>query len=200
MKNELFFVTGNEGKFLEVKYFIEKYEPSLTVKMFNADLFEHQTIDQKQIAIDKAIQAWKMLKKPVLVDDAAIYFDKYPNFPGTITKFIFKGLGLEGILKLVEDDNRATFLLYIAYADSDGQVELFEGTCKGKIITPFEKKAHPSLPWDDIFVPNGSDKTYSQLHQNMGDFEGFEQYGYRFFALQKFLDWYRANRLKNKTR
>lgn len=190
MKNELFFVTGNEGKFLEVKYFLEKYEPNLVVKMFNADLFEHQTTDQKQIAIDKAIQAWKMLKKPVLVDDAAIYFDKYPNFPGTITKFIFKGLGLNGILKLVEEDNRATFLLYIAYVDSDEKVEIFEGACKGKIIVPFEKKAHPSLPWDDLFVPDGSEKTYAQLRQN----DDFEKYGYRLFALQKFLDWHRANR------
>jgi non-canonical purine NTP pyrophosphatase (RdgB/HAM1 family) len=190
MSNEIYFVTGNEGKFLEVKYYIEKYEPNWTVKRFDADLFEHQTTDQKQVAIDKAKQAWQLLRKPVLVDDSAMYFDRYNNFPGVMTKFVFGGLGLEGILKLVEGDNRATFLLYLAYVDSDGEPHLFEGICKGKIVPPTENLAHPMLPWDDIFVVENLDKTYSQLRQT----NEFEKYGSRLLALSKFVDWHKQNR------
>jgi len=190
MTKELYFVTGNEGKFLEVKYYIEKYEPNWVVKRLAADMFENQTTDQKQVAIDKAHQAWNLVHKPVLVDDAAIYFDRYKSFPGVMTKFLFKGLGLEGILKLVEGDNRATFLLYLAYADNDGEVHVFDGTCKGKIVPPVEKLAHPSLPWDDIFIPENSDKTYAQLRLD-GE---FEKYGYRLFALSKFVEWHKKNR------
>lgn len=187
MSKELYFVTGNEGKYLEVKYYIEKYEPNWIVKRVDIDLFENQTTDQKQVAIDKAKQAYNILKKPVLVDDAAIYFDRYNCFPGVLTKFLFSGLGLEGILKLVQGDNRAIFLLYLVYADSEDKVEIFEGKCKGKIIEPKEFLAHKSLPWDDIFVPENSDKTYARLRQ-LGE---FEKYGYRLFALSKFVDWHK---------
>ena len=41
-------------------------------------------------------QAYKILKKPLITDDTAIYFEGYPGFPGTFTKFVFQGLGFSG--------------------------------------------------------------------------------------------------------
>lgn len=59
---ELYFVTGNPVKFQEVSTFFAKYAPQISVKQFDVDLPEIQTLDQTAIAVDKARQAWNLLK------------------------------------------------------------------------------------------------------------------------------------------
>ena len=120
---------------------------------------EIQTLDQKAIALDKAQQAWNHLHHPVLVDDSGIYFDHYNNFPGTLTKFIYHGIGFEGILKLTQDDNRATHKLYMVFKDSDEEQHVFEGFCEGTIVEPESFESHPELPYDAVFMPKGASKT-----------------------------------------
>jgi XTP/dITP diphosphohydrolase len=188
MKKVIYYATTNTGKFDEVKRYINKHEPSIDLLPFTEDLPEIQTTDQRVIAIDKANQAWQALKKPVLVDDSGIYFDHYNNFPGTLSKYVFYGIGFEGILKLTENDNRATMRLFMIYKESDQGYEIFEGITKGKIVHQTTLPSHPSLPYDAIFMPDGADKV-------MGLIRGTDEekkYAYRLKALQKFLEWYKA--------
>ncbi len=191
MSKELYYVTGNDGKFKEVKDFLERYNPEITLKQYHVDLVEHQTFDQRAIALSKAKQGWDLLQKPLLVDDAGIYFEKYNNFPGVFTKFIYHGIGFEGLLKLTEEDSRAYFLLYLVYIDGPKSYEVFEGKCQGKIT--WEQNgatAHPKLPYDEIFLPDGSAKTYAQLRGS----QEMDEYAYRLKALRKFLKWFKDER------
>ena len=188
MRNTIFYVTSNHGKFEEVRGYIEAHEPSIELLQFDTDLEELQTLDQLAIAKSKASQAWKMLQKPLLVDDAAIYFDAYNNFPGTLTKFVHQGIGYDGIFKLLDENNKAHFLLQMVYVD-EKRLQAFEGFCEGVIIKPKEFKAHPSLPWDAIFIPEGTNKTYSELRES-GD---VDEYLYRIRALKKFLAWFKQS-------
>ena len=185
-KKEIYYVTGNEGKFEEVKNFIQRHQPSICLKQCDIDLIEQQTTDQKSIAMSKAKQGWEKIGKPLLVDDSGIYFEKYKNFPGTMTKFLFEGIGFDGILKLVEGNNRACFLLHMVYVDGPNSFKIFEGRCDGQVITPPDLLAHPRLPYDDIFLPDGSDKTCSQMRGT----EEMDEYAYRLRAMKKFLDWW----------
>jgi non-canonical purine NTP pyrophosphatase (RdgB/HAM1 family) len=189
MKKRIFYATTNAGKFDEIKRYTSEHEPSIEFKQFDQDIPEIQSINQEAIAIDKAETAWKLLKEPVLVDDAGIYFDHYNEFPGTLSKFIFRGLGFEGLLKLVEDDNRATKRLYMIYKDNDDDHHIFEGVCKGKIVRPEKFLAHSTLPYDAIFVPDGSDKTMGQIRGTDEE----KKYAYRLLALQKFLIWFKKH-------
>jgi non-canonical purine NTP pyrophosphatase (RdgB/HAM1 family) len=186
MAHELYYVTGNAGKFEEVSEFIKRRAYGIVLKQADLDLEEIQTLDQKGIAIRKAQQAWSIVKKPLLVDDAGIYFEQYHRFPGTLTKFVYEGIGWQGILKLMSDDHRATFLLYLVYCDGPDSYQVFEGTCPGKIVEPKEFIAHPGLPYDDLFVPNGTHKTYAQMRGT----QELDQYAYRLLAVEKFLTWY----------
>ncbi len=182
----IYYATGNTGKFEEVQDFINRNNHDITIKQADIDLIEMQTLDQKSIAIHKAQQAFEKLQKPVLIDDSGVYFEKYHRFPGTLTKFVYHGIGFEGILKLVEDDHRATFLLYLIYIDGPDSYKIFEGKCEGTIVPPKEFLAHSELPYDDIFLPHGSTKTYAQMRGT----QEIEQYAYRLLALKKFLNWY----------
>ncbi len=184
---EILYATGNQGKFAEVAHFIADHEPSLAIKQFDADIPEIQTTDQRAIAIDKAKRAWDLARKPLLIDDAGIYFDKYNKFPGALTKYIWQGLGFEGIKKLIEEGESAKFLLYMVYIDGPNSYEIFEGECIGTLIKPAAFNALPTLPFDAIFIPQGSTQTYAQLR----DTPEAKKYLYRLRALQKFLTWYK---------
>jgi len=189
VKKTIYYATTNAGKFDELKRYIKSNEPSIELKQFDKDLPEIQTIDQKAIALDKAQQAWNHLHQPVLIDDSGIYFDHYNNFPGTLTKFIYHGIGFEGLLKLTEDDNRATKRLYMVFKDSDEEQHIFEGICPGTIVRPESFDSHPSLPYDAIFKPNGADKTMALMRGTDEE----KKYSYRLQALRKFLDWYKTH-------
>lgn len=183
--SEIYYVTSNAGKFEEVKYYLERYAANIQIKQFDADIEEIQSLDQVAVTIDKVKKAFALLKKPVLVDDGGIFFDAYHQFPGTLSKFVFQGIGFEGIFKLVADNNKAAFILNLAYYDGKN-MEVFEGRCDGIIVQPKDFSAHPQLPFTAIFKPHGSDKTFAELRYTAE----FEQYSFRQRALKKFLEWF----------
>jgi len=186
LNHTIAYVTGNLGKYEEVKTFIHHNCPQIQIDHIIIELDEMQTLDQKAIAISKAKQAYAQVKRPLLIDDSAVYFDKYHRFPGTLTKFVYHGIGFEGILKLVEDDHRATCLLYLIYIDGDDSYTIFEGKSHGKIVSPSQFIAHADLPYDDIFLPDGASKTYAQMRGT----KEIEKYAHRLKAVKKFLVWF----------
>ena len=188
-KIEIYYVTGNPGKFDEVKRYLEAHEPTIDLIQFDADLPEPQTLDQRHIAKTKARAAWELLKKPLIVDDSGIFFDAYNHFPGTLTKFVHKGIGFDGIFTLTAKNNKATFRLTLAFCDGDDRLALFDGSCAGTIVKP-RAEAPPTLPWDAIFKPDGSDKTYAELRGTDGE----DEYFYRIRAIKAFLSWYKMKK------
>lgn len=185
MKKIIYYATDNQGKFEQVKNYIGKHNPHITIKQFKAEISEIQTLDQKKIALDKAQKAWALLKKPLIIDDSAIYFEKYNKFPGTLTRYIFEGIGFNGILSLIDVGDKATFLLYLVYIDGPKSFKIFKGKCSGTLTKPKKFSGHEKLPYSCLFIPDGSKKTYAQLH---GTKEG-NKYLYRLKALKKFLKW-----------
>lgn len=185
---KIYYATGNTGKFEEVVQFFKEHMPEVEVLMCDRDFPEIQTLDQRTIAVNKARQAWEYLNEPVLADDAGVYFEKYNNFPGVYTKFVYEGIGLEGLFRLVEPGDRATFRLTLAYYHGDHQCEVFEGIVPGSISHQITAPAHPQLPYDALFVPdNSGNRTFSELRKT----EEHIQFNYRVHALKKFLAWHR---------
>ncbi|OIZ97955.1 hypothetical protein BEV13_07200 [Rickettsiella grylli] len=187
MNHKLYYVTNNAGKFEEVSHFFTKMAPSFHIKQWAIDIDEIQSLDQTIVVRDKVKKAYKRVQQPLLLDDGGLFFAAYHQFPGTLSKFVFQGLGFKGLLKLVEDDNRASFILQLAYTDGL-QTELFEGICQGSIVLPEDFPSHPTLPLTAIFKPDGSDKTLAQLRYT----DHFFHFSFRQRALKKFVDWYQT--------
>ena len=190
MQKEIYYVTTNDGKFEEVADFIQRNEPQIKLKQFKTDIPEIQILDQKAIAIDKAKKAWNIIKKPLLIDDAAIYFEKYNNFPGTLTKHVAQGIGFEGIKKLIDSEDKATLLLHMVYIDTPEKVTIFEGKSEGTLIKPEKFSGNPNLPFGCFFIPNGSTKTLTQMKKTK---EG-DKYNHRLKALKEFLKWWKERK------
>jgi len=113
-KKEILFITDNKSKLEEASKIANEYGIQVIGKKIK--LPELMTPNEEEIIIEKAKYAFEKIKKPLIVDDAGIYFEAYPNFPGAFTKFIIKLLGFEGIFKLLEGkDKKAYFQCTIGF-------------------------------------------------------------------------------------
>ncbi|XOB40473.1 MAG: non-canonical purine NTP pyrophosphatase [Candidatus Nealsonbacteria bacterium] len=184
-QKEVLFITGNKSKLAETTKMAERF--SVKIVGQKANLFEPMVSDSTKILIDKAKDAYKKFGKPLIVDDAGIYFGAYPNFPGVFTKFIIKLLGFNGIIKLLEGKSKdAYFKCTIGFIDEKlDQPLLFEGISKGKITEKISINFNGNFEFNSIFIPEGESKTFSEM-----SIEERSKHCHRDRALEKFLSWY----------
>ena len=179
-KKILYYVTSNPSKFKLFAQFLPT-NASFSLERIDADLFEEQTEDQEKIAISKAKQAWQQIGKPLLVDEYGVCFTKYKEFPGTFTKFAYKGLGYEGICRLLDDGDELSVVVTIVLIYGPDAYKLF----KISKVGTFRKVYNPDLffLFDSTFVPQGLHKTYVELKEQ--DPELFKEHYYRALAAKE---------------
>jgi XTP/dITP diphosphohydrolase len=185
MSKTLLFVTTNNGKFQEVQRWLAELAPQMQLEQAALDLPEYQSLEVHKVALGKAQEAWQLLKKPLLIDDGGIYLEKYNKFPGTLSKYVLEGIGLEGVFALAQDDPRAYFLNCFTYIEGPCSYQFFEGRCQGHIIKPKHPIKNRSLPFLEILVPEGSTKTLAELKGT----EEEKLYNHRYKALKALLEW-----------
>lgn len=151
------FVTGNTGKFAQVQ---EALWSSVELVQADLDIPEIQTTSIRYISADKARQAFAQVWEPVLVEDSGIYFDVFTDFPGALTKFIYQGIGLEGMQRLYTGENNlwAKFQCVLSYMDVNHAEPIqFVWETAGTLSFDYLKDHNedPRLPYDLIFVADG---------------------------------------------
>jgi len=154
----LIFVTGNIGKFKEVKEFFSKAGIRIIHKKLS---IEEKRGTPEEIAEDAARQAYKKLRTPLFVEDSGLFIEALNGFPGEFSAWVFKKIGNEGILKLMKGEkNRcAYFKSVVAYADRGG-IRLFDGVCFGKIS--HRMRGSGGFGYDPIFIPSGKRFTFAE--------------------------------------
>jgi XTP/dITP diphosphohydrolase len=65
----------------------------------------------------KALQVFQKFKKPVLVDDTVFLIEKYDNFPGMYASWLIRSIGINGVVKLVKNGDKALFRCYLGFYD-----------------------------------------------------------------------------------
>lgn len=158
---KLAFVTTNRHKFEEVKRILSEF--NIDAEWVNEDLLEPEG-KLEFIAEHKAKHAAEKLKRPVAVEDTGIFFEAYNNFPGTNPKFVFNGIGFDGILRLLEGKSRKAYSKTIAaYCEPGKKPMLFEGIMKVTMADKVHNPEKDSMPYDHLFIPEGYDITISDM-------------------------------------
>lgn len=188
MIKDLTFVTTNSQKFQDVKKYIEKLDPSISLHQEDIDVVEPQSLDIAEIAIFKAKYAWNCIKKPLIIDDGGIFIQKYNNFPGAISKWVSKGIGLEGVWLLAQENPKAYFKSIIAYIDSFENFKLFIGSTAGEIVKPKGPAKNLLMPYTEIFIPEGSNKTYAEIKGGPDE----DKYNHRYKATEELVKWLKS--------
>lgn len=191
MAMQLLYVTTNRKKVSEIQQFITQSGADIELLPEPLELTEIQSLDQQAIALDKAQQAFHVFKRPLIIDDAGIFFERYNQFPGTLSKFVMEGMGFEGVKRLFDEGDRARFQLTLVYVNEQGEPFCFEGTTEGTLVKPAQMADPDYKLFNEYFVPDnqpgGGKKTVAQLKEAGGSF-------YRIDAFKKFLQWFSENK------
>jgi XTP/dITP diphosphohydrolase len=178
MSSDIFFASSNKHKFEEAKNITLEF--GLKLKFLKSHLQEIQADTLEEIATHKAMQAFSICSRPVIVEDAGLFIKSLNRFPGPYSSFVFDTIGNKGILKLVSVKRGAIFRSVIAYCEKRNDVNLFSAEVNGTI----SKKEHgKQWGFDPIFIPSGTNKTYSQLAEK-------NKISHRYLALKSFSNWY----------
>jgi len=127
------FATGNVEKIAMAKTICE--EVGISIEPIQIEIDEIQGEDPELIIRDKAIKAYEVAKRPVIVSDDSWSFNALNGFPGAYMKSINEWFEPEDFLNLMKDktDRGVVYKQYLAYMD-DSQIKIFKNEMPGVII------------------------------------------------------------------
>jgi XTP/dITP diphosphohydrolase len=178
--SELFFASSNENKFQEAERILTNL--GVKVNFSKTTLEEIQSSSLSEIAEQKAISAYELIQKPVIIEDDGLFIDSLNGFPGPYSSYVYDTIGNKGIMNLLENSEfrDAKFVSIIAYLGGSDGVKLFESSIPGKISSVIEKGG---WGYDPIFIPDGESKTYANVSDK-------DKLSHRAASLKKFSSWY----------
>ena len=176
----VYFVTGNIGKVREVRKMAGR---DIKIEQIDYDYPEIQVDDLEEVASYGAKHSSEVLEKAIIVEDSGLFIDALGGFPGPYSAYVFKTLGNEGILKLleVEECRSATFKSVVGYCEPDGEPLLFLGSVDG-VISP-DMRGEGGFGYDPIF--SHGKRTFAEMSM-----EEKNEISHRRGAFQAFLDWF----------
>jgi|YelNatPaOPRAMG01_1025707.scaffolds.fasta_scaffold10949_7 XTP/dITP diphosphohydrolase len=183
----IFFATNNINKFNEARKLLAEYK--IAVGMLRVKAREIQSDDLEEIAKASAQEAFENCYLPIIVEDAGLFIEALNGFPGPYASFVYKTIGNEGLLKLMESvkNRQAKFQSVIAYLSAELESPLcFKGEVTGEVTTEI-RKGKSGFGFDPIFKPTNSDKTFSEM--SIAEKNAFS---HRAKALRKFAEWYKV--------
>lgn len=182
---ELYFVTGNEHKLREASGILAPYGIRV-VRLYERKL-EVQSDSLEEIA---RIAAESIERKDILffVEDAGLFIRALNGFPGPYSSYVYKTIGLEGVLKLMKGvtDRSAVFRSVVALNVPRVGIKIFTGEVHGTIAEDI--RGTHGFGFDPIFIPSGSNRTFAE----MTPYEK-NKVSHRAISLTKMAEWLISN-------
>lgn len=189
MKDQaIYFVSNNEHKYEELLPLFK--DSGIDIKFYKFKIEEMQSDDIEKIVYSKAIQAFKQVRRPVIVDHTGLFIKSWNEMPGALTQMFWDALQ-EKICTMVDcfDDRTAVAKTVFGYCDGREVFSEFSGESNGIISeTP---KIGREFQWAKIFVPEGcaTGKAYSEI-----SIDELNKFSYRAIAFNKFCSFYKKHR------
>lgn len=170
---KLVFATNNRHKLEEVSAMTGG-----TVKIVSlAEIGCHDDIPEtadtfQGNALQKAAYVYEHFGLPCFADDSGLEVDCLEGIPGVLSARYAgeHGNSEANIAKLLDamkgsENRKADFKTVVALILPDGKTEFFEGRVDG-VIT-MKKRGEGGFGYDPIFIPDGYDKTFAELGENI---------------------------------
>lgn len=181
---EITFVTGNKSKVVEFESIL-----GFPLSVTDVDLDEIQELDIEKVARHKVLQAYNLVKKPVIVDDVSFQVKAWNNFPGPLIKWVLKSSdgSAEMLLKMLQTEKDRSVVAKLAIGFHDGKnAHIFFGEKEGTIAK--EMRGSNGFGWDTIFIPEGQTQTYAEM-----PLEEKNKISHRRIALDKLRDFLKTH-------
>ena len=175
MSRRIILSTGNVHKINEIKDILKDMPFELVSKndlgYEGLDVVENgETLEEN--AFKKAKELHKLTKGIVIADDTGLYVDALNGEPGVFSsRYAGEGasyadnnkLLLSRLKDLPIEKRTAYFKTVMAVILEDGSSLTAEGICRGYIA--LEERGKRGFGYDPLFVPEGKDKTFSELSE-----------------------------------
>ncbi|HXT22751.1 MAG TPA: non-canonical purine NTP pyrophosphatase [Thermoanaerobaculia bacterium] len=150
-------VTGNPDKRAEAERILGS-----PVDCVPLDLPEPQSLDLLAVLRAKGDEAFRRLRRPVVVEETGLELAALNGFPGPLVKWMLAAVGAEGIARtaLALGDARVTARCALLWTDGDREV-IGEGETDGTLVHP--ARGAGGFGWDPVFLPDGEARTYGEL-------------------------------------
>ena len=166
--NTLIFATNNLNKVVEVRSLLDESFKILSLSEAGIDIDIPEPFDNlEKNAIEKAKVIYELKGKSCFAEDTGLEVDalngepgvKSARYAGDERSFENNISKLLGKLKNIMDRN-ARFRTVICLT-INGKHNIFEGECKGTIIT--EKRGSSGFGYDSVFIPDGAARTFAEM-------------------------------------
>ena len=131
MDNKIVFVTHNTGKIKSA----ERYFKNLKFTTFNYELNEPRSDDIKE--------TYEIVKRPCLALDTDFRIDELNGFPRAFVNFSLDTIGINGILKLMENKRNRKCAFNECLAYHDGKEIHLSIICCGSVLAVFGEHLWP---------------------------------------------------------
>jgi non-canonical purine NTP pyrophosphatase (RdgB/HAM1 family) len=153
---QLTYITGNKNK---LEHFLRYAD--FPVEHMDLDLVEIQSLDVDIIIAHKAKEAYKIVKRPVLIEDVSLTFTALDKLPGPLIKWFLESIGASGLCKLLDNYSDRSAVASVTFALYDGTVlKTFTGSMPGTITNEPQGNG---FGWTPIFIPKGYTKAYGEM-------------------------------------
>ena len=123
----------------------------------------------------------------LLVEDSGLFINALGGFPGPFSSYVYKTIGLKGILGLMQGKRRsAYFQSSIAVGSADLRPRIFTGIVRGSVSRKIAGTT--GFGYDPIFVPEGFGETFGQTSEDVKN-----KNSHRARAFLKFAKWYKQS-------
>lgn len=184
---KLLYLTTNVAKMEEVRLVLEdKYGISLEILRPNFEILEIQASNCSDVAKFSAEYAANKLGRAVLKSDSGLYIDALGGLPGPYNAEFHSKIGIDKFLKLLqyESNRKARIEHCYAYCEPGKKPIVFSGGSNG--IISYEKKGNIGSWHDKFYIPDGEDKTLSELRE----IDHLYELTYWGNAINEFANWY----------
>jgi XTP/dITP diphosphohydrolase len=163
---KLYFVSRNDAKINEVLDLIRMREEEaphgLVLHPVREDVQEILSPDLEEVVRSKALEAYKLLRQPCIVEHGGLFFTGTGNFPGVFGRIVWRALEDRMVAFLREGESReAEARACLGYCDGQ-RIRFYEGVTRGQVSTA-ARGDYNRNSWDPIFIPEGSTETYGEM-------------------------------------
>jgi non-canonical purine NTP pyrophosphatase (RdgB/HAM1 family) len=150
-------VTGSDAKAREASEILGS-----EMERADLELPEIQAATVEDVAREKAREAFRRLERACVVEDSGLGFTAWNGLPGPYVKWFERAAGLEALCRSLDGfpDRRATASCVLAFRSETQQLTAV-GRIEGSIAR--EPRGNGGFGWDAIFVPERSDRTFSEM-------------------------------------
>lgn len=156
---KIFFATNNSNKILEAQHILSNF--GVIVEKIEVKKVEIQSDTLEEIVL-YALKKIGKIAYPIVIEDSGLFIEKLNGFPGPYSSYVYKKIGCDGILKLLENvEERKAKFVSIVGLKKGRLIKIFKGECYGKIS--YERAGEHGFGFDPIFIPENEERTFAEM-------------------------------------